>query len=295
MATGSLITNGGKNILLNRAYKVTPDYLAPTQFKVGINNGTPAAGDTDLDQPVPISGTESVDDCETADWVDSADMTTTLNSTTFKEGVGALNLTKDGVASDTASTDKTTTSVDFTSKQLSLWIYIKDSTMLNKLAATDCVTIRFGSDNANYYTYTRDLTDLATGWNLISYTSATADSTTGAPAIAACDYSYIAIKADAAATVWSAADLIMDDWKVASSDDFLKDVVSGYPTIDEANFETTMRGFLATTDANGYDINGFGWFNKDGTPKLHSEDTYTAESKSETDEFVYITVDRITD
>jgi len=289
--TDSIITNLGKNVLLNRGYQDTPDYSAPSQFKVGIDQTTPAVGDTDLDVPIPISGTETVDDCDAADWVDSADMTTTLNTTTFKEGTGSLNLTKDAGASAVADTDKTTTSVDFTSKELSMWLYIKDSTMLNKLAVTDCVTIRFGSDNANYYDYTRDLADLATGWNLIYFNTSTADSTTGAPVIAACDYSYIAIEADAAATVWSAGDLIMDDWKVASSDDFLKTVVSGYPTFDETLKQVTMRGFLSVNEANGYDISGFGWFNTDGTPKLCSEDSFTAESKSSTDEFVFISVD----
>ena len=294
MAT-SIITDQGKNILLNRGYQDTPDYTAPSQFKVGINQTTPTIADTDLTQPIPISGTESVDDCETADWSDSADMTTTLNSSTFKEGSNALNLTKDAGAAAIATTDKTTTSRDFTSKQLSLWLYIVDATAYAKLAVTDAVEIRFGSDNSNYYVYTRDAADLAVGWNLIYFTSATADSTTGAPTITACDYSYIGIEADAAATVWSAGDFVMDDWKLGSSTDFLKVVVTGYPTFDELNKEATMRAYISTVEANGYDINGFGWFNTDGTIKMFSVDEFTAESKSSTDEFVFITVDRVED
>jgi hypothetical protein len=292
MANDSIITNLGKNIVINRAYKPTPDYTAPTQFKVGILNGTPALADTDLDVPVAISGTEAVDNCDAiTGWVDSADMTVTLNNTTYKEGTGSINLTKDGVATDTASTDKTTTSRDFTSKTLYVWFYIKDATAYAKLAATDCLTIRFGSDNSNYYYYTRDASNLSTGWNLIYYSTATADGTQGAPTIGACDYSYIAIKATGSGITWSAGDMIMDDWKLASASDYFSTVVSGYPTIDESLKEVTMRGFLSVTDANGYDINGFAWFNTDATPKMFSEDTFTAESKSETDEFVLITVD----
>jgi len=296
MANGSLITNLGKNILLNRAYKANPDYTAPTQFKVGISNGTPAVTDTDLDVPVPISGTESVDDCDVANWTDDAEMTSTLNNVTFKEGTGSLNLIKDAGAAQTASTDKTTTSRNFTSKELSNWLYIIDATALAKLDATDSVIIRFGSDGTgatDYYQKAWDLTDLAVGWNYLYFTSATADSTAGAPVIAAMDYSYIALKATGAAIVWSAGDIIMDDWKVASSDDFLKDVVSGYPTFDESNHEVTMRATVTVTEANGYPINGLGLFNTDSTIKLASEDTFDDESKSDTDEFVFITVDRI--
>ena len=288
----SIITSQGKNILLNRGYQDSPSYSAPSKFKVGISQATPSVSNTDLTVPIPISGTELVDDCETADWSDSADMTTSLNDTTYKEGTYALDLTKDAGASDTATTDKTTTSRDFTDKQLSLWIYIKDATAYAKLSTTDCIEIRFGSDNSNYYVYTRDASDLTTGWNLIYFTSATADSTTGSPVIASCDYSYIALKADAAATTWSAGDFIMDDWKVSSSDDFFKVVVTNYPIFNETNKEVTMRAFLSTVEANGYDINGFGWFNTDSTEKLFSIDEFTAESKSDTDEFVFICVDR---
>ena len=291
MTNLSLITNLGKNILFNRGYKPVPDYTAPTQFKVGINNDTPLVTDTSLNHPVPISGTEAVDSCDVANWVDSADMTTTLNNTTYKEGTGSLNLTKDAGASDTASCDKTTTSRDFTAKFLFNWLYIIDATAYAKLTATDCVTIRFGSDNANYYYYTRDATDLAVGWNLIYFSVGTADGTQGAPVIGACDYSYIALKADAAATVWNAGDFIMDDWKVASSDDFLKDIVPTYPSFDETNHEVTIRGLLTVNEANGYPINALGLFNTDATPKLASEDTSDDESKSDTDEFVFICVD----
>jgi|TARA_Y100000034_G_scaffold95237_1_gene115575 hypothetical protein len=293
MATGSIITNNGKIIVLNRAYKSSPDYTVMSQFKVGYDNGTPAVASTDLDFPIATHDTEAVDDCEAADWTDSADMTTATNATYFKEGTTGLDLTKDAGGSDTASTDKTTTSVDFTSKELFVWLYIIDVAMLAKLAATDCVTIRFGSDNANYYVYTRDAADLATGWNVIRFTSATADSTTGAPVITACDYSYIAIKATGAAITWSVNDLVMDDWKVASATDYFVTIDSGYPSIDETNNEVELRGTLPTTHGNGYDIDGFAWFNTDSTELMGTENTFTDESKSDTDEFLFICKHRI--
>jgi len=155
-----------------------------------------------------------VDNCEAADWTDDAEMTSSLNATTYIEGSNSLNLVKDAGAAITASTDKTTTSADFTGRTFYMWLYIKDATMYAKLNATNCLGIRFGSDNGNYYVYTRDKADLAAGWNRVAFTTATADSTTGTPVVTACDYTYIAIKADAAGTTWSAGDLMMDNINV---------------------------------------------------------------------------------
>jgi hypothetical protein len=293
MANGSIITNNGKKVLLNRAYKSSPDYNPINQFKVGVANGTPAVSSTDLDTPVPINGFEVTDDCEAADWVDDAEITTALNATYFKEGTYGLDLTKDAGGNIDATTDKTTTSVDFTSKDLWMWLYIKDATMYAKLNATDCVTIRFGSDNGNYYQYTRDAADLAVGWNYITFNTGTADSTVGAPAIAACDYSYIGIKADAAGTVWAVDDLVMDHWRVASADDYFENIDAGYPVFDETNNEVEIQATLATTDANGFNIDGFALWNDDATELMMSEDTITDESKSSTDEFVWVITDRV--
>lgn len=159
-----------------------------------------------------------IDSCDvTTNWTDSADMTLSTNSNTYRENGIALNLTKDAGASATASTSKTTTSADFTSKTFSMWLYIVDATMLAKLATTDCLTIRFGSDASNYYQWTKDAADLAVGWNYItSLTSSNADSTTGSPSLTAMDYTYIGITATGAAITWSAGDLIMDDIKLTS-------------------------------------------------------------------------------
>ena len=48
MTADSILTSNGKKVFLNRAYKATPDYAQPTQFKVGITNATPNVADTDL-------------------------------------------------------------------------------------------------------------------------------------------------------------------------------------------------------------------------------------------------------
>ena len=50
MATGGIITDVGKNLMLRRLY--LSDQTATTQFKVGTGTNTPATTDTDLQTPV---------------------------------------------------------------------------------------------------------------------------------------------------------------------------------------------------------------------------------------------------
>jgi hypothetical protein len=294
MATGSLITNDGKKVLLNRGYKSSPDYTVSSQFKVGISNQTPAISDTDLLNPIPINSTESVDDCEaTTGWTASGTNTVSLNSSSFKEGSNALNMIKSDATSADINVSKTTTSLDFTSKDFWIWFYVS-ADAYNNAATTDAVTIRFGSASGDYYQYTRDKADLTTtAWNAIKFSSATADSTTGSPTITACDYTFFQFTTDDTADTLIAGDLIIDDIKLASSGDYLGSFEASYPTFDETNHEVEIRCKLATTDANGYDIDGFALFNTDSTNLMTDEDTFTAESKSSTDEFLFIVVNRI--
>ncbi len=56
MATGTVITNNGLKIMLNRGYKATPDYTAPTVFKIGTGTTTPVVSDTDVETGVNING-----------------------------------------------------------------------------------------------------------------------------------------------------------------------------------------------------------------------------------------------
>ena len=58
MASGNVIVDNGRKTILNRAFKGTPDYLAPTQFKIGTGTTTPSTADTDMETPVNINGTE---------------------------------------------------------------------------------------------------------------------------------------------------------------------------------------------------------------------------------------------
>ncbi len=207
------------------ANKVT----ASLQILTGEANGTTVseAGFTD-------SGTSIVDDCETADWSDSADMTTTLNSTTFKVGSNSLNLTKDATGSAEATTDKTTTSVDFTSKTFSIWVYVDSQAALDKLAVTDCFGLRFGIDGSNYYEWLRDRADLQVGWTLFNnLKSSNADNTVGTPILTAMDFTRVALTATGSGITWSAGDVLMDDLKVFGGTLWLHSLITSINKTDD--------------------------------------------------------------
>lgn len=295
MAVGQVVTTRGAKIMLNRTFKETPDYEAPTLFKVGVGTTTPAISDTAIETPVPLTGTESIDSCDVADWVDEATCTTSLNSTTFLEGVGALNITKDGAGAATCSTSKATTSRTFSTKQIWMWLYIKDATALANLATLSCFEIRFGNDNANYWYWQKDKSFFTTGWNYISnLTAANATGSAGAPASAACDYTFIQLTATGAAIVWSAGDFIMDNIYLASSGDFYDTYVSGYPVLDETNYQVTFRCYLSTLQCLGHSLTEFAIYNNDSTRRMFSRAVHIAITKNMTTQVFYIEKDKLT-
>ena len=54
MGTGQVITTNGQKIMLNRTFKSSPDYLAPSKFKIGTGTTTPSTSDTDVETGVNI-------------------------------------------------------------------------------------------------------------------------------------------------------------------------------------------------------------------------------------------------
>lgn len=286
--SGGVVTNNGIAIIMQNAFLAAPTYSKSTLFTVGVGTTAAAISDTALEAPVPIYGTEQVDSCDVADWTDSADTTTTVNSSIFKEGTGALNFTKDGSASATAYTYKTTTSLDFTNKRLAIWIYIVDTATLNKLTVTAGLSIRYGNDSSNYWEWEFNRAELAVGWNrLDDMRSTNADNTQGSPALATCDYTYVEFVAVSAATVWSAGDIVFDDIKLISNDDYTKIFESGYPTVNETAKQVTVRTRLSTVDSNGYFITEHGLLNTDVSALLMARDTFTGYSKTNTDELIF--------
>jgi len=303
MANGSIIVNNGKKIIINRAYKATPDYTVPSRFRVGISNGTPAVADTDLDVSIPISNGTVNDDGDNQLTGSSGGDNTTDNTTTFKPGAGTSDVTAQNLIANNTNATKIWTIADLSSagtnktatEPFGLWLYIKDATALAKfVSAGAALTIKLGSDSSNYYYYTRTAAQLAVGWNWItSGTTNTEDLTETGTVAGNIDTFIIEIVTNNATDTFVAGDVVYDllrEWTVAERS---KIFTSGYPTIDETNYETETRCQLLSTEANGFDINGLGLINTDGTILLHSEDTFTAESKSNTDQFTFIVKDRI--
>ena len=56
MATGTIVTNNGLKLALNRIFKSVPNYLAPSKFKIGVGTSTPTVIDTDVESGVNING-----------------------------------------------------------------------------------------------------------------------------------------------------------------------------------------------------------------------------------------------
>ena len=291
-----MITNNGFKILLNRAYKDSPDYEEINKFKVGTAQATPTVSDTDLTKPIPITGTEQLDNCETVgNWAESADGADSLNSTTYKEGSGALNLIKNAQTADNVIyyNNNSMTSLDFTDKDLWVWVYIKDTTTYGKLATSDALELRLGNDyDTNYYYKKWDKADLAVGWNYL--TMNTTDGTEeGSVTLNACDSGAIKLTFTATTDELEAGEVITDDWKLASTGDYLKDFETGYPSLDENTFVATTKCYVNSTQANGYNISGLGTFNDDATKKMQDVFKFTSLSKSNTDEFGFYIYNRL--
>ncbi|MCK4827672.1 hypothetical protein KA005_68730 [bacterium] len=67
-----------------------------------------------------------------------------------------------------------------------------------------------------------------------------------------------------------------------------KSFVSGYPVLDETNFQVTFRCLVNTAEANGNSLTEFGLFNEDGTPLMYSRAVFTAISKTTTVEISFV-------
>lgn len=283
---GYEFTNEGLKVLMDRFVNDSPTREEPTQFSVGTGTTTAMVTDTALANAIPFNTLESVDDMDViTGWTDSADCTLSVNSTTLLDGSGALNFTKDGTASTVCSSSKTVTSRDYTSKWFNIFIYVKDAAMLAKLTTT-ALNLRYGSDSSNYYQFDIAKSTLTTGWNFISKQSTDADSTTGSPTIASMDYLELIFNSTATGDTWVDGDLVVENASVGAESTFYKDYEATYPTIDETNFQITIRSRLSTVQANGHLISEYGAFNEDATRKMITRVDFTGFSKTNTDELI---------
>jgi len=293
----SVYTEDGKIVDNNRTYKAVPDYTTVSKFGVGIKQGTLLAADTDLDYVVPINNGTVNDNGDNTFTGSSGGDNSTDNTTTFKPGAGETDNTAQNLISNNTNVTKIWTIADLSSSGINaiadqpfaMWIYIKDAAALAKfLIAGTALEIKLGSDSSNYYSKTFELTDLATGWNWItSNTVNVEDLTETGTVVGDIDTFLIEIITNNATDVFIAGDVIYDllrQWEVT---DTVKTFIAGFPAIDEGTFKVKIKGSLTSVQANGFDLSGFKVLNTDTVPKVTDLSDYTAESKSDTDEFIY--------
>lgn len=308
MTNISLKTQNGRKILLNRGYKSTPDYTVPSVFRVGINQTTPLITDTALDYIIPITnGTINDDGSNTMTGSDGADNSTD-NTDTFKPGGGVTDVTAQNLIANDTSVTKVWTIADLDTsgsdavgtKPYGLWLYIKDATALAKfVSAGTALSIKFrtnGDGATLYYEDAYEDGDLAVGWNWItSNTTNVEDLTEGAGGAPSGDLDefVITITTNNATDEFAAGDVVYDMLRQWDTTDSWQLYVSGYPTLNETNMEATTRCYLEGTKANGFLIDSCSFENTDGTPLVSDMDKFDEDSKSDTDEFAFVAVDRI--
>jgi len=304
---GSLITTKGKNIMLYRAWTENGDlsateYLAPTQFKISVNETDPLISETDLTYSVPISDGVLNDDGDNTLTGSNGGTNSTDNTTTYKEGAGVTDNTSQNLITNATSATKTWTIADLSSlgtiidsvKFCGLWFYIKDATTLAYFKTTGTVLqIKLGSDASNYYSIAFTAALLSTGWNWLTSTVIISAWTETGTVSGNIDTFILEVTTNNATDSWASADVIYDMLRTWAITDLLKDYSTGYPTFDYINNKVTTRGYLTTLEANGFLIDGYGDFNEDTTKLMAGKDAIDSESKSLTDEFAFIAVNKI--
>ncbi len=308
MVNGSTLNRNMKKVLVYRGYTETGDlsatqYNPPSQFKISINNSTPNIDSTDLDYVIPIGdGTTNDDGSNTLTGSGGGDNSTD-NTDTYKEGAGNTDATAQNLIANNTSTLKTWTISNLASagnnitatQPFSIWLYIKDTTALDKFkSSSTAISIRLGSDSSNYYFKNFEKTDLTTGWNWLSSGTDNVDDlpangTPGSPL----DTFAIVIITNNATDAFVAGDVVYDLLRQWEETDLVKDLNSGFPSIDLTTQEATSTGEITSLEANGFLISGHALFNEDTTPLMLSEDTFEGESKSNTDTFKFTSKDRV--
>lgn len=294
MSSGNVITQSGKQIIIDRAFSGTVSYSVPSQVKFGIDSATPVSSDTDLDNVIPISNGTIIGDCsEKFDALFSGTMSTT-NTTVYKEGAGTTdNVSQNLFTSGTNTTSQwysgTINTAGVNTNKFGCWLYILNSATLNMLDSSGTATrIFIGSDTTNYYHFDKTATQLSTGWNwLSSGTQITALSMSGSVSGTLSTFGLFMYRGSGT-TEWGSGSVVVDLFRQWSSTDELLDYDTGYPTVNTTTLVAEHRITLPTTSANGFDLDSMGNFNSDTTPKISGKSVFTSESKSTTDRFIFV-------
>jgi hypothetical protein len=295
MVDGEFV-NTGRNLMWNRAYKDTPDYSAINKCKLGVGTTDPTVDDIDIENGIPISYGDVNDNGDNQMIGSSGGDNTTDNTDTYKIGAGQGDDTSQNLIANNTNSTKIWTISDLSNygnilsenKRVGLWLYIKDSTTLNKFATTGtCLEIRLGSSSSDYYNLTYEAGDLSTSWNwLTSNTDNLGDLNETGTVSGDIDYFEIEITTNNSTDTFAAGDVCYDllrQWEISDMKGY---VSTGYPTFDEDNEEVTIQYYIHSLQANGFMLSEVGSFNNDSTMCMADRDTFTPFSKSRTDEVI---------
>ena len=295
MAT-TIIDNGVK-ILLDRGYQNdgSTTLTAPTEFKVGQNQATPAVTDTDLDEPVPIGNGTVNDDGDNQLTGSSGGDNTTDNTNIFKPGAGVSDDVAQNLIANNTNVSKIWTIADLSANganitgtsRAAIWLYINDAADLAKFKSSGtAVELRLGSDTSNYFFKQWTVAELAVGWNWLNTGTTAVNALSENGTVAGnIDTFVIVITTNNSTDEFATGDVIYDLLRTWVAGDLTKTITS--TTIDDAALTVQIRSDVASTEANGFNIDSHGLFNTDGTPLMEGLENFTAESKTNTDEFIF--------
>ena len=282
---------------MDRGYKASPTFTAPTVFKVGQDQSTPLVTATDLTNAVPISNGTVNDNGDNTLTGSSGGDNSTDNTTTFKPGAGVSDVTSQNLIANNTNATKIWTISNLASlgtnitgtSRASIWLYINDSADLAKFKSSGtAIELKLGSDSSNYFskTWTRSL--LAVGWNWLNTGTTAVNALTETGTVSGnIDTFIIEITTNNGTDTFSAADVLYDLLRTWVAGDLTKAVTS--TTIDNTALTVQIRSDLSSTEANGFVIDSHGNFNTDSTALLEGLEDFDDESKTDTDEFIFTT------
>lgn len=148
------------------------------------------------------------------DWQDSADASAAaLDTTNFQEKGASIKLGKTGTGGATFSYTRTlAATVDGSSAtEFAIWLNPVIATDYDKLASTDALELRIGSDSSNYKSIKFDRAELIVGWQRLKVTIS--DMTdTSSPDMSALDYLSVILKTTNASDTITSGNILMDYW-----------------------------------------------------------------------------------
>lgn len=287
MATASINRNDYRKILLNRGNKTTPDYTVVNNLVLSLNENTPNIGDSGLTGLIPISNGTVLDNGSTNLTGIGAGSNSTDNVVTFKQGAGETDVTAQNLIKGSSSVAAGWSGVIASpygddSKFSSAWLYIKDSTVLDKIVS---IELKIGVDSSNYYSETYLNADLAILWNFLTKEDVLSSWTETGTVSGNIDYFEIEIITNNSSDVFIAGDIVYDLLRQWESSDTLKSLITGYPGINETKLQSDHSFLLTVNEANGFLIPRLAAQNTDVIPLVAFDSLSDGDSKSNTDQW----------